>query len=264
MVRCLLAASLILALSVPAFAELKIVGIKARHGRQGPERKSLDITPGDELIITFNVTGLRAAAKTDLETFFRVTNADGKVVAENKSTQKDTLAFGGGQVPWSIAIGIGLDTPPGKYTVAVTFTDKIHNESATFERTMTVGTPTFAIVRPRLSYDEAARTDAGTNHLLGNYVFYRLLAVGFDRSMKKYDVTMVVNCLDDKGTELMPAPLVVNVKSDNEQMVKAASDITFNGRILCNRTGTFRLRIVVTDNVTKKSATFESPLTVTE
>src|SRR5262245_26041569 len=104
MIRQFLAVASVLLFSSSAIAQMKIEDVKARHGRHGPERASLDVIPGDEVVFTYNVIGLRAKDKIDFETSYKVTNADGKVVLDNKSNQKEILALGGGQATGWIAL----------------------------------------------------------------------------------------------------------------------------------------------------------------
>ena len=266
MARLLIVIALVTGLAAPAAAELKVQDVKARHGPHGPERATLDVFPGDELVLTYTLTGMQTDTdgKVDCELRQTITAPDGKVLVDNKTPIKEALAFGGGHLPGFAAASFGVNTRPGKYVVGVTITDKLRDETVSFERTANVLKPDLAIVRPRLSYDPEGKTGAGLTNVLGTRLFFRLVAVGFDRSQKKIDLTMTVQHYDEKGKELMPKPLTVKTKSDDEEEVAKADSATFNGSFACNRPGTFKMKIVITDNVTNKSATFEAPLKVVE
>jgi hypothetical protein len=266
MPRLWLALPLALALAAPAAAGLKLQDIKARHGAHGPERASLDVAPGDEVVFTYTLTGVGTDpdGKVDCELRQTISDAGGKVLLDNKTPIKEALGFGGGYMPGVAAPAFGITTPPGKYVVKVTITDKLREETVSFERAVTVVKPDFAVVRPRLSYDAQGKSAAGLTNVLGTQLFFRMIAVGFDRSQKKIDMTMTVHYYDDKGKDLLPKPLMVSTKTDDEEKVAKADSVTFNGSFACNRPGSFKVKIVITDNMAKKSATFEVPLKVVE
>jgi hypothetical protein len=75
---------------------------------------------------------------------------------------------------------------------------------------------------------------------------------------------MKLQFLDEKGTELMPNPIVMAFATADPAQVEKAEAVTFKNSFTCNRAGTFKLRITVRDNLTKKTATFEAPVKVTE
>jgi hypothetical protein len=266
MPRVILALLVTAGLTGPALADLKIQDVKARHGRHGPERASLDVVPGDELIITFTATGVQTdkVGKCNCDMTIKITDANEAVLVNNTTPIKELMALAGGSLPGVASTSFGANTSPGKYVLTVTLADKILNETASFERAVTVVKPDFAVIRPRLSYDPDGKTSAGTTHSLGTQLHFRMLATNFDRSEKKIDLTMSVQYYDDKGQALMPRPLTAHTKVDDEDQVAKAEFATFNGSFACNRTGTFKLKVVITDNISKKTATFESPLKIVE
>jgi hypothetical protein len=265
MFRTLLVISGVLGFCVSARAELQIHDIKPRHGHLGPLRDSLKVVPGEEVVFSFYVSGVQsdAAGKVDGELVQKITSADGKELT-SKLPLKDIVAFGGGRMPGYAFIAFSLKTLPGDYQLHVTVTDKLANESASFERTVTVGEPTFALIRPRLSYDPEGKIPAGLTNVVGTRLFCRMAAVGFDRSEQKIDLSMTMRLYDDAGKELMPQPMTVNYANADAGQVAKIDIVNLNAFFTCNRPGTFRASFTVTDRLTDKRATFEAPLRVVE
>ncbi len=257
-----LCALLVLMPSAPAFAQLKIDNIKPRHGPHRPERTKLEFVPGDELVFTYTISGLaKTAVEGTLEA--KIQSADGKVATGAKENCKETLAFAGGSTNAWYAYHLPPDAAPGKYTASITYTDTTLGK-VSFERQFVVLEPTFAIVRPRFFFDPDRKIPASPNQLVGGTMFFSVDAVGFDRSAKRIDVTLSVQFHDEAGKPLRDEPLVVEQKIDDETEVESRPVISFSTWSVCNRVGTFKMKATVTDNVAKKSTTFETPIKVTE
>lgn len=266
MPRSLLALAFVLGLTAPALAELKIQNIKARHGHFGPERASLDVYPGDEIDFTYSITGVQSDAdgQVDCEIELKATDEAGKTLFNRKTPIKEVLAFGGTSMPGFANLGLGLTTKPGKYSLALTVTDKLSQETASFERTVTCLKPDFTIVRPRFSYDAEGKAGAALTAVVAQKIFFSMTAAHFDRTAKKIEMTWTMQLYDAKGKELMPKPLTVKVASDDEEAVAKNETVTFSGSFTCGQPGAFKVKITATDKVNNKTATFEAPIKVLE
>lgn len=266
MTRLTLLLALALLPAAAAAADLKIDKVKARYGELGPERAALDVPPGDEVHFTFNVSGLKTdeAGKVGVEFRQVVTAEGGEVLLDKSATNEQVMAFGGDSLPSFAAFSFGKATPPGKYTLKVTVTDKLGKGSASFERAVTCVKPAFALVRRELHHDAERKAPAGTTAALGARVYYRFLATEYDRSKQKLDLQMTVQVYDDKRQPQMPKPVVVSAATDDAAAVAKTEQVTFTGFLTANRVGTFTVRIAVTDNLTKQTVTWEFPLTVVE
>src|SRR2546425_5628641 len=86
MARFWLAAALLILSAHSAQAKLGIESIQATYGPLGPERKTLDIYPFDELFFRFTVTGAKpdAEGKVDASVVMQVLDGTGKVRGENQ------------------------------------------------------------------------------------------------------------------------------------------------------------------------------------
>ena len=255
----------LLAFAGPASAKLELRNVQASHGPLGPERTSLDVSPLDEIHFRFLVAGVKTDAdgRTDAELSVRLTNADGKAVVDQRGPVRRELMLGGDVLPSQAFISIGPKAPPGEYTLKVTFIDKIAKESASFERKLTCKPTTFQILVPRFFYDADGKVPGPAGGVVGETVYVRLRVVGFDKGQGKIRTTMTLNILDAAGKDVMPKPLVVKADLSNAEEVQKATQVNFNGAVLLNRPGEFRLRITVEDLIGKKKSVFETPLKAT-
>jgi hypothetical protein len=266
MIRTLLGVVMAFGVTGAASAQVRFRDIQARYGVNGPKRTSLELYPGDEIVFRYIVDGLKANAdgKIDCTCVLKVLNESGKVIADKPTPLNSLLEFGGTTTPGYVAVTLGIKTPPGKYKIIYSVTDNLRNQSDTFERSVTCLDLGFAIVKPRFWHDQKEEISNSLNVFVGDRVYYSFLAVGFDRSQKKIDLEMKLQFLDEKGTELMPNPIVMTFSSVDPAQVEKAEAVTFRNSFNCNRAGTFKLRITLRDNTTKKTATFEAPVKVAE
>jgi hypothetical protein len=258
----------VLALSAAsAPAELEIQHIQAVHGLLGPERQSLEVYPHDEIVFRFHITGVRvdAEGKVDSTLALRLTDESGtELIKEPPSPLKGVLALGGHTFVGNARLSLGPTVRPGTvYTLTVTVKDNLSSETAQFQRKLKAKAPAFAIVAPRFFFDPEGKVPAPAGGLVGQTLYFRLRAIGYDFTKGKIDSTMEMQLHDADGKELLPKALLVEIRNDDAATVKKASVLTFNGNFVLNRAGTFALRVTVTDRLGKKSATFETPLRVT-
>jgi hypothetical protein len=265
MVRFLTLA-LVALLPLESVAELTFDKITPRHGTFGPERASLDIVPGDEIHFSFLVNGVQPGpdGKVDLEFRQVITTETGKVLIDKTSPNKELLAYGGTGLVGFSSFATGTSTPPGVYTVKVTANDLLGKTTTFFERKVTILKPAFATVRRELHHDPDRKSPASTTNHLGHRLYYRLIALGYDRSKNTLDLEMSVQIEDDKKQPTMAKPITVPAASDNAEAVGKTETVTFTGFITTNRPGKFTVKITVTDKVSKQSTTWEFPVTVTE
>lgn len=264
MKRGIVSLILVVAAAAPAFAELQIRDIKPMYGLLGPQRKSLDVFPGDEIFFTFFVAGAAVDEKgnVNVTTTVEAFDPDGKQVLNQTGATKGALALGGGGYPGVAQVNFGTGVPIGDYKVTVTVHDLTKDASTSFDRKVSIKPPDFTFIKLHFSYDDKGATPAPVGGVVSQRLFYSLKVLGFDKSQKKIKVVMKVQVLDEKDREMMPEPLTVTVASENENEVAGATDLSFNANISLNRPGAFTLRITLTDEIAKKSVSLETPLKV--
>ena len=260
-------AALTLALAVQtAQAKLEIRDVQASYGQLGPERKSAEYVPGEEVYLRYTLDGVRTDddGRAGGELRLTVRDADGKVLFDRKSPLQQTLALGGDRVPGFASVELGHQFPPGKYELTVEYADLLAKDAVSFRHPFTVKPLELAIARLRFSQDEAGRVPARVGGMLSQTLFFKFQAVGFDRSKGEIDVDMDVRVLDPKGQPVAPRGVRAAVHNEQPEVVQKATHVNFSGELTLHRAGEFVLRITVTDKQAKKSVTFEAPMKVLE
>ncbi len=262
--RPLAVATLALLCVAPVQAKIEIRDVQASLGSLGPERQSAEYVAGDEVFFRFTLAGVRADEDgwTRAELRMTVTDAKGKVITRDESPFQQVIGLGGGAVPAFASFNVGEDVPPGEYELAVVFTDLLARESVSFKRKVVCKAEEFALVRVRFSHDAEGQVPAPVGGLVRQQLVVRLAAVGFARK-GEIDVEMEITVLDEKGKPVIPKPIRAAAHTEKPDEVKSAASVTLSGTVGLNRPGEFVLRIVVTDKVTTKKLTFETPLRVT-
>ena len=259
-------ATLLTVLAVaPAFAKPQIQKVEVSHGQLGPERKDTDYVRGDELFVRFTVVDFTCDKEGRFagELSFEVTDAKKKVLVRQASPLQQRLALGGGTFPAHVSIAIGEELPVGEYALKVTITDNLARASDSFTKKFTCKETEFALVAVRFSADAEGRMPSPVGGAVAQTLFLHARGVGFDRSKGELDVEMTIEILDAAGKPTMPRPVRTVVHNEDPEAVKTATAITLRGELALNRPGDFRLKIRLTDTITKKSVTFEAPLKVT-
>ncbi len=264
--RALLATAVLVLAASPAFAKLEVEKIEACYGQLGPARKSLDIYPYDEIGFRFTVTGARAddEGRADVEVGYKVLDDKGKEVQSKAGASlKGPLTFGTDSFPAFVALRLAEPIVAGEYALRVTVKDKVSSDETGFERKLHLKATEFAIVSQQFFHDAASTVPAPAGGVVGQQLHFRLLVVGFDRSAGKLDEELVVRVFDKDKKELTPKPLRMAAQKDDEKLAKELPAIDFSGWVVLTKAGEFTLQISVTDNNSKRTATWEAPLKVT-
>jgi hypothetical protein len=264
MVRILLAAAVLIVSTASAQAKLGIDNIQATYGRLGPERKSLDLYRYDELFFRFTVTGAKpdAEGKVDGSVLLQVLDGAGKVLGENRIPAKGILALGGNSFPFAVSLP-SEQLPLGKYTVKITVRDNLSEESATFQRKVTVKALDFKIVNLQFSRDADGKIAAPGAGAVGETLYFSYRVIGFDNSLGKIHIDMTMQVLDAEGKDVLPHAFTNDYRQDDAAVAKKYGYLSFPNNLFLNRVGKFTLRITAADRLGKKSTTFEVPIQVT-
>lgn len=252
-----------LILAAPAAAALEIRDVSPTYGPLGPTRPTASVAPGDELCFRYTIVGVHSdgTGRVDGELRIQLTAADGREVFNNRRPVGGVLALGGRTLAGTASVGFAADAPAGEYTLRVTFADRLGSASASFERKVSCTASAFALVRLRLSDDEqgAVSAAAGT---LGQTVYVRCKAVGFDRSQSRVVVVIAMQTLDAEGHPLMPRPIEARVATGDPAEIAKLQSVDFNGSLNLNRVGDFTLLMTARDEVSGKTTELRVPLRV--
>ena len=230
----------------------------------GPERKSSEYVSGDQVFVRYTVAGFQTDAdgRTRAEFRLTVTDAGGKQVLRRETPLNQAFALGGDSLPGSASFDLGEDVPPGDYEIKVDVTDLISKEIASFRYKFTCKKEEFALLWVRFSHDAAGDVPAPAGGVVSQALHVRMKAVGFDRSKGEIDVEMEIAVFDAAGKPVMHRPFRTGVHNEKPDEVKQVTSLRLSSVLALNRSGTFTLRITVTDKVTKRVVVFESPLRV--
>jgi hypothetical protein len=244
--------------------DLTLSGTRLTHGLLGPQRADNKFLPGDKLVVSFNIEGMGSDSqgKVHYSTSLEVSDAAGKVIFRQPPAREleAVNALGGSRLPAYAQVDIGLQQPPGEYTLKVIVGERASRKSATLTQKFTVLPAGFGLVQVSASGDPENQVPAG---LLGEgqTVWINALVVGFgrDNATKQPNVTLELRVLDATGKPTLPQPFGGAV---NKDVPANATALPVQFLLPLNRTGKFTVELKATDQTTGKSATQTFPITV--
>jgi hypothetical protein len=242
---------------------LEFKNVRTTYSILGQERKDSDLLPGDVYVVHFDVDGLstKADGRVLYSMGMELTRAGKDKPEFRKAPQNLEVvnSLGGSQLPLYALSVIGTDTPPGKYTLKLTFQDRISNKKAELTRNFQVIKPRLGFVRLGLTYETGQ--PAPSLAVPGQTLLLNFSLVGFDLDkMKHPNVSVSMQILDDRDKPTVQTPFTGDVK-------KVAKDfqqiIPFDAiRLVLNRPGKFKVKLTATDNLAKKTVEQTLDLTV--
>src|SRR5262245_56968747 len=101
-------AALLLAAAV-AQGGLEVRKVQAAYGLFGPERKTLELFPGDEVLFRFTVSGARLGddGRTDIVLSLNLTNANSDILLAQDIPLRTAFGLGGDSFPAQARINLG-------------------------------------------------------------------------------------------------------------------------------------------------------------
>lgn len=247
----------------PAPAGMKLTNVRPVFGDLGGTRTETPLLPGDIYTVAFDIEGItvnennQARYSLALETL----DSSGKVWFKREPVSKTDYVFlGGNRIPARAFVGVGLQQPPGDYTMRVIVTDEANKASQSFERKFTVLPKGFGIVAINTTYDDKGQMSLPNTLVVGQSMFLHFGVVGFQRDPKTKQprVREELLILDESGQPTLAKPLSHVTESglgENEEF--------YNLRFLLpmTRPGKFNLKLTITDMITNKTASVTLPVT---
>ncbi|VTS07216.1 hypothetical protein [Tuwongella immobilis] len=265
MMRNLFALLALLTLSMPAWAKLELTQAVLAEGPVGPERKSQEFYPLDELVFRIGLRGVKVndEGRCDLELSFRLVTPAGQTVIDQKGPVQRALVFGGGELTTAAIFLIGLNAPEGVYTARMTIKDKLSQEEVSLEKKLTCKKPGFRILTPRFFHDNDGKIAAAASGTISEARFFRLKVVGYSRANDQIRATMGWQILDADGSIVDSRPALIKAEITKPEEVRKAVQLNFNGMVYFNRPGKFTLRLIVNDLNAQQATQLDIPLEVT-
>jgi hypothetical protein len=241
---------------------LRLVNERVTYGLLGPVRPDLRFVPGDTCYISFDIQGLKLdpAGKVRYRMELEVLNAKGEREFKKQPQDREVLASLGGDVlPAFASIDLGVEMPPGKYTLKVIVSDSLGKGTATLTRAFDVLPRDFALVRPQITFP--GDIPAPPQPTVGQDIFINVAVVGFDRAgpMMQPNVALEMRVLDEKGQPTLAQPFTGEIKAE---VPKELAHLPGRFLVKLNRPGKFTVQIKATDRIRNKTAELSLPLVV--
>ncbi len=258
-----LAAALALAPSQGA-GKLDLTNLRITHGLQGATRTSAKFLPGDPVFLAFDIDGITIGpdGKVVYTMGLEVTDKAGKSWHKVDPTERVEFApLGGKTMPGRAFVTLGVDAPPGEYTVKLTTVDGVSKAAGEFAYKFEVLKTDLGIIAAYCSQDPEGKQPAHTTGFVGGMVWVQFAATGFKRSEAKKnqpDLKFEMTTLDETGKPTLAKPLVDEVTALEDKFPICPERFS----LPLTRPGKFTVKLTVTDRVANKTATYDLPVTV--
>ena len=243
-------------------APMNLTQVGATYGALGAPRKDNQLLPGDQVFVAFNIEGITVApdGRVLYSMATEVLNTQGKVVFSQDPRDLEAInALGGTSLPAFAQLDVGLDSPPGEYTVRVTVTDRASKHQAVLNQKFQVLKKAFGLVRLTTTMDPESRISASVFES-GASCWVNCGVVGFGQnSQGQPQVTVELRVLDDKGQLTLAKPFTGEIGQDVPSKL-ASLPVQFH--LGLNRAGRFTVELKATDRVSNKTAVLAFPITV--
>jgi hypothetical protein len=260
----------------PAQGGLELTNKRLTYGILGQERKEASVLPGDILWLAFDIEGMQVKdpGKDDRILYSMstmLTDSKGNEMYKKEAQNLEVFnTLGGSHIPAYANVNVGADTMPGKYTFAVTVTDRNAKASKTLTQEFEVLPPRLGLVRLGFHYPYVqANNDlapAPPQAAVGQPYLLDFTIVGWelDAKTKNPDVLAEVQIYDEADKPTMSQPIPGGVQKVEDPKLKEYRIIPMQFPLNLNRAGKFRIAITATDRVTNKKVTGSLNLTVVE
>jgi hypothetical protein len=261
--------SLVLAAALaPAPAQpggLQLSNVRMTVGELGPARQSARVLPGDILFIGYDIDGLTIDKDGIAKYTMAMEVLDGAnrpVFKQDPRPLADFVPLGGSKLPARVFITIGLDQDAGMYTCKVTVTDPVTKTANSLMVKFEVAKRDFGVVAVHTTYDERGEYVAPTSGVVGQTLFIQFSVPSFQRDpkTKQPNVEFVFTILDERGQPTLKEP---RKHIQDMGVDEKAGAFAMRFPVFLSRPGKFTVRITATDRVSKKTATYDLPITVT-
>lgn len=251
---------------VPASAaaqELALTNVRNTYGELGGTRPDSKFMPGDCLFVAFDIDNVTVGAEGTCKYAMGIVVSDKnnkEKLKQDPTEREEYLPLGGTKIPARAFAMIGLDMEPGEYTMTVTVTDRNKAGAVkTLTRKFEVLKKDFAVVSVYAAADPNGTISAPTTGIVGQSIWVQFGIAGFARDPKTKQpvIEVEINFFDEAGKPTLKKAIVDKIDSGIEDKFEA-----FPSKYLLpfTRPGKFVMRIKATDQVAKKTYTFDLPL----
>jgi hypothetical protein len=246
-----------------ATKEVKYDNVKSLYGFHGPLRTSQKFLPGDQLYVAFDMVGLTIGKDGNCTYTMAMDVTDTAGKSWQKVDARETMDYaplGGNVLPGRAYVVMGVDMPPGDYTMKLTTTDKATGTKGTLSYKFEVLKKDLGIIGVYASHDPEGRNHAHTTGFAGTGLWLQFGVTGFARdSAKKNQPSLKIELtyLDEDGK-----PTTEPMTEEFNALGEEVPILSIRKNLPLSRVGKFKAKLTVTDNVAKKTASFELPVNV--
>jgi hypothetical protein len=252
---------------------LKLTNVRISVGELGSPRDNNKFLPGDVLFLSYDIEGLTIDDQ-GIATYTMamvVKNPMGRVLFEQyPRSLVDFVPLRGNKVPGRNFVSVGLDDSPGLYTCTLTITDPTTKAEASLSIKYEVLKKDFGIVVVYTSHDQKGELPAPTSGQVGGTLWIQLTIASFERDANTTQPNVVIEfqLYDEKGNAILVSARNEPVPHRHTQDAQSSSPVkagyyTFADQfqLHLNRPGKFRVEIKATDNVSRKTFTYNLQVT---
>ncbi|HEV3118901.1 MAG TPA: hypothetical protein VGY58_17750 [Gemmataceae bacterium] len=258
-----LALCVALAVSADKADQLALTHVRTTHGMLGVPRLEDKVLPGDNFALAFDIEGITVNddGKFLYSIGLQVTDAAEKIFLKQEPRPYEASnALGGNRVPAFANVDVGVDQPPGEYTLSVTVTDRSAMASKTLTRRFEVLDRAFGLVRLTTTGDPEGRVPLPVV-APGQTLWLNFFAVGTaqEDASHKCKLAVEIEILDAEKKPVRATPITGVVE---QQLPEKLAVMPVRFMLPVNREGKFIVEIKATDQVSKKTAVLKFPITV--
>jgi hypothetical protein len=243
--------------------QLALTHVRSTYGVMGAPRPDNKVLPGDTFVLGFNIEGAKVSGGKVLYSIgMEVNDAAGKTLFRQAPQDLEAPApAGGGSLPASASIQIGLDQPPGEYTLKVTVNDRSAKTSQTITKNFQVLPKAFGLVRLSTTSDREGQI-AASSVKEGSTLWVNVLVVGFGRDPGTGQPRLVgeLRVLDADGKPVLPKPFGGQY---TEKLPEKAQAAPWQVAVPFGKAGQYTVQLKVTDQTTGQTTGLAFPITVT-
>ena len=256
--------------------QLELRNPRFTYGFLGQERKDSTFLPGDMVVLSFDVDGLKVkedgVAQYSMGTKLFSHKKNKYVYEKDPETREVVNSLGGTRLPIYAWTNISSDEEPGDFTLRVDIKDLLGKSAEVkVERRYTVKKLEFGVVRPGFVYLDLNDNQGGAMPSLapplavpGQNLMLHFTTVGFVEGGAKNDpkVSVEVVIQDESGKPVLGKPIMGETASYPDDQARKLKILPFHVPIVVNRSGKYKIVITAKDKNAGKTATFP-PLDLT-
>lgn len=243
---------------------LHITNLRATYGVGGPDRPDNKVLPGDTLVIAYDIEGMQPGGdgKLHYRIGMEVSDQQRTIQLKQDPKPKSVNATPDGRPLAGMAtLHVGLDQPPGVYTVKFTVTDDTSRAQTHTSQNYEVLPKGFGLVRVTADGDPISKGIDPVFHV-GKPGVVNFTLVGFGRTGTggQPDVNVVMKVLGKNGP-VLEQPTTAEVKAG---VPAKALSIPMELRLELAKPGRYVVELTANDQLTGQRSTISLPITVSK